>query len=366
MIHIIGSGLLGLCIGYELLGKGFNVKILSSKLKGESSDAAVGMLAPTIEFKSSEDKLFGLMLESKKLWENFYSRINRNSGINCEFQKNNSLAIATNNDDIEKLRFKITFLKKFGYSFNYLNKEQTMLLEPNLNDRVKGAIFFKDNDQVNPQLLKKSLLKAFKKSGGQYIEDIKIEKISLEKKKIKLFSNSETFECDTVVLAAGIWSRELLIKSFGFSIPMRPLKGVTIEFSHIEKKKNFSHNLWFRNIYIAPRLNGNIVVGATEDDVGFKTEVTMHDIFYLVNNLWHLIPSSEKYKFVKFKSGLRPATFDGLPIVGPLNKISKNIICAFGHYRNGVLLLPLTSKIVTDIIEKKNNRNYLSPHRFKN
>ena len=76
-----------------------------------------------------------------------------------------------------------------------------------------------------------------------------------------------------VVLAAGVWSRELLLESFGISIPMRPLKGVTMEFSHSEKENNFNHNLWFRNIYIAPRLNGNIVVGATEDEVDLNKKL---------------------------------------------------------------------------------------------
>ena len=147
---------------------------------------------------------------------------------------------------------------------------------------------------------------------------------------------------------------------------MRPLKGVTMEFSHSEKENNFNHNLWFRNIYIAPRLNGNIVVGATEDEVGFKQEINMQDMFYLINNLWPLIPSSEKYEFKNFKCGLRPTTFDGLPVIGSIDKITKNLICAFGHYRNGVLLSPLTAKIVSEIIvNNKKNYNSLSPNRFK-
>ena len=108
MIHIIGSGLLGLSIGYELLRQGLNVKILSSNLDGESSNAAVGMLAPQIEFKSTEEKLFSLMLESKNLWNNFYNKLTKDSGIDCEFQRNGSLAIATNNDDMEKLKFKVS------------------------------------------------------------------------------------------------------------------------------------------------------------------------------------------------------------------------------------------------------------------
>ena len=366
MIHIIGSGLLGLSIGYELLRQGLNVKILSSNLDGESSNAAVGMLAPQIEFKSTEENLFSLMLESKNLWNNFYNQLTKDSGIDCEFQHNGSLAIATNNDDMEKLKFKARFLSQFGYEIKFLDGRETILLEPNLSSNLKGSIYFKNNDQVNAQILKKSLIKAFVKNGGKLEEKIKIKKITLQKKKIKLLSSEKCFECNKAVLAAGVWSRELLLESFGISIPMRPLKGVTMEFSHSDKENNFNHNLWFRNIYIAPRLNGNIVVGATEDEVGFKQEINMQDMFYLINNLWPLIPSSEKYEFKNFKCGLRPTTFDGLPVIGSIDKITKNLICAFGHYRNGVLLSPLTAKIVSEIIvNNKKNYNSLSPNRFK-
>ena len=366
MIHIIGSGLLGLSIGYELLRQGLNVKILSSNLDGESSNAAVGMLAPQIEFKSTEEKLFSLMLESKNLWNNFYNQLTKDSGIDCEFQHNGSLAIATNNDDMEKLKFKARFLRQFGYEIKFLDGRETILLEPNLSSNLKGSIYFKNNDQVNAQILKKSLIKAFVKNGGKLEEKTRIKKITIQKKKIKLLSSEKCFECNKVVLAAGVWSRELLLESFGISIPMRPLKGVTMEFSHSEKENNFNHNLWFRNIYIAPRLNGNIVVGATEDEVGFKQEINMQDMFYLINNLWPLIPSSEKYEFQNFKCGLRPTTFDGLPVIGSIDKITKNLICAFGHYRNGVLLSPLTAKIVSEIIvNNKKNYNSLSPNRFK-
>ena len=185
MIHIIGSGLLGLSIGYELLRQGLNVKILSSNLDGESSNAAVGMLAPQIEFKSTEEKLFSLMLESKNLWNNFYNQLTKDSGIDCEFQHNGSLAIATNNDDMEKLKFKAKFLSQFGYEIKFLDGRETILLEPNLSSNLKGSIYFKNNDQVNAQILKKSLIKAFVKNGGKLEEKIRIKKITIQKKKDK-------------------------------------------------------------------------------------------------------------------------------------------------------------------------------------
>ncbi len=367
MIQIIGSGIIGLSIGYRLLKDGFNVEIFGHPFPGESSLAAVGMLAPLIEFKVAEKKLFDLMSKSKKMWDNFDKNLSKDSNLKSEYQKNNSLAIATTHDDLEKLKFKVKFYKKFGQVCKLLDKNQTNSLEPNLSTNIKGSIFFNENDQVNAQLFKKSLLKAFLKLGGKFYASKKIEGITIEKDKIKLITNFGDHNCNQVILAAGAWSREILLKSFNFSIPMRPIKGITMEFEHIEKIRLFRHNLWFRNIYIAPRIDGKIIVGATEEEVGFRSDVTMHNIFVLINNLWHLIPSSENYKFINFKSGLRPTTYDGLPIIGTLDNISKNLICAFGHYRNGILLAPITAQIISRILLNRNKClfNFLSPNRFK-
>ena len=189
-----------------------------------------------------------------------------------------------------------------------------------------------------------------------------IEKIKFTQNTLKL--KNQTFEAKKIVICCGAWSGKLIEESFNIKLPLRPLKGISMLVK--ANDLHFNNNLWFRNIYIAPRLNGNIVVGATEDEVGFKQEINMQDMFYLINNLWPLIPSSEKYEFKNFKCGLRPTTFDGLPVIGSIDKITKNLICAFGHYRNGVLLSPLTAKIVSEIIvNNKKNYNSLSPNRFK-
>ena len=367
MINIIGSGIIGLTIGFQLQKKGFEVEIFSDRLSGESSLAAVGMLAPFLEIKPSEHDLLNLMIESNNLWPGFSDKINSSCKIDIEFQQNSSLAIANTNDEMEHLKFKQKLFKNFKLPFSVLDRKQTLDQEPNLHHDILGSIKIQNQNQVNPLALKKALLDSFINNGGKINQKSKIKKIELKGSRVIIFDGIKNYECSKLVLASGSWSRKLIKDSFNTSLPVRPLKGVTVEFENVDKKRLFSHNLWFKEIYLAPRKNGNIVIGATEEEDGFNNKILLRDIFFLTKNLWECLPCSHEYEFKTFRSGLRPATFDGFPIIGFLNNLD-NIICAFGHYRNGILLAPITAQIILDLLNNKKKvkkYDFFSPNRFK-
>ena len=168
-----------------------------------------------------------------------------------------------------------------------------------------------------------------------------------------------------MVISCGAWSNEIIYNSFGIKFPTRPLKGISLTLKAPLIK--FNHNLWFRNIYIAQRDNGILAVGATEEEKGFDNLVRMDELFFLTNSLWESLPKLEDISLNEIKVGLRPAVFDGNPIIGPLEEVSKDIICNFGHYRNGILLAPITSQIVSQyIFEEKitEEHKFFSPKRF--
>ena len=129
MIFIIGAGINGLSIGNKLINSGFKVKIFDFQQKGESSLAAVGMLAPLIEAKPYENELLSLMLDSKKKWLHFAKKITHDSKINIDFKQNSSLLVANNYNDIEKLKFKKKFIQKLGFKTNLLDRKQTLKIE---------------------------------------------------------------------------------------------------------------------------------------------------------------------------------------------------------------------------------------------
>ena len=362
MIIILGAGIIGLSLGYDLLNKGKKVKIFdTSDIKAKSTIASVGMLAPLIEAKPLERKLFDLMIESKIIWEKLQK--NKNFSKIVGLKNNSSLMVALNKDDEEKLRFKKKFFETLGYDSIILSKTETLRKEPLLNSNIVGSLFCDKQNQVNPMLYKNFLTKEVLRLGGEIIYEKTIKSVTIKKKKV-LF-NDKGFDFDKVVISCGVWSNELIYNSFGIKLPTRPLKGISLTLTAPLLK--FNHNLWFRNIYIAQRENGILAVGATEEEKGFDSVVKMDELFFLTNSLWESLPKLEDVTLNEIKVGLRPAVYDGNPIIGPLEAVSPDIICNFGHYRNGILLAPITSQIISQYIFEENiakEHKFFSPKRF--
>ncbi len=362
MIIILRAGIIGLSIGYDLLKKGKKVKIFdSSAIKAKSTNASIGMLAPLIEAKPLEKKLFRLMTASKIIWEKLQQ--NKNFSQTIGLKNNSSLMVALNKDDEEKLKFKKKFFQTLGYKSLFLSKNETLRIEPLLNSNVTASLLCKEQDQVNPILYKDFLIKEILRMKGKIINEKIIKKITIKKNKI--FFNEKSLNFDKVIISCGAWSNEIIYNSFGIKFPTRPLKGISLTLKAPLIK--FNHNLWFRNIYIAQRDNGILAVGATEEEKGFDNSVRMDELFFLTNSLWESLPKLEDISLNEIKVGLRPAVFDGNPIIGPLEEVSQDIICSFGHYRNGILLAPITSQIISQYILEENitkEYKFFSPKRF--
>ena len=362
MIIILGAGIIGLSLGYDLLNKGKKVKIFdTSAIKAKSTDASVGMLAPLIEAKPLERKLFDLMIESKIIWEKLQKSKSFSKIVGLK--NNSSLMVALNKDDEEKLWFKKKFFETLGHDTIILSKTETLRKEPLLNSNIVGSLFCEKQNQVNPLLYKNFLIKEILRLGGEIIYEKTISGVTIKKKKI-LFDD-KSFAFDKLVISCGVWSNEIIYNSFGIKFPTRPLKGISLLLKAPLLK--FNHNLWFKNIYIAQRENGILAVGATEEEKGFDSSVKMDELFFLTNSLWESLPKLEDVTLNEIKVGLRPAVYDGNPIIGPLESVSPDIICNFGHYRNGILLAPITSQIISQYIFEENiakDHKFFSPKRF--
>jgi len=360
MIAIIGSGIIGLFTAHKLLKQGKKVKIFEYKNnEGNSTDASVGMLAPLIEAKPYEKELFELMIKSKKIWDNFLR--DKKFMLKTGLKKNSSLLIATNKDEEESIFFKKKFIEKLGFYPKIFSHEQTKKIEPNLNSNIKCSLFLEDNNQTNPELLKSYLKRKIIKMGGEILAYDQINDISFTSN--KLIFKKKKIDFEKIVIACGAWSNDFLKNKIGIEFPMRPVKGVSMIFE--AKKKLFKNNIWFKKIYVAPRENNQFAIGATEDEKGFEKFVTLDEIFYLSTSIWEYLPQIENFRFLKSISGLRSLLNDGNPVIGSLKK-NKKVICAFGHFRHGILLAPITAEIVSNyVFEKEIKSNYFfSPHRF--
>jgi glycine oxidase len=360
MIAIIGSGIIGLFTAYKLLMQGKKVRIFENKNKeGNSTDASVGMLAPLVEAKPYEKELFELMIKSKNIWDNFLR--DKKFTLKTGLKNNSSLLVATNSDEEESIFFKKKFIEKLGFYPKVLNSEQTKKIEPNLNSNIKCSLFLEDNNQTNPELLKSYLKKKITKMGGEVFVYDQINDISFTS--TKLIYKKKKFNFEKIVIACGAWSNFFLKNKIGIEFPMRPIKGVSMIFE--AKKKLFKNNIWFKKIYVAPRENNQFAIGATEDEKGFEKFVTLDEIFYLSTSIWEYLPEIQNFRFLKSISGLRSLLNDGKPVIGSLKK-NKKVICAFGHFRHGILLAPITAEIVSNyVFGKEIERNsFFSPNRF--
>ena len=259
----------------QFIKKGKKVKIFdSSAIKAKSTNASIGMLAPLIEAKPLEKKLFNLMIESKLFGRN--SNKIRIFVKLLGLKNNSSLMVALNKDDEEKLKFKKKFFETLGYKSLFLSKNETLRIEPFLNSNVTASLFCNKQNQVNPILYRDFLIKEILRMKGKIINEKIIKKITIKKNKI-LF-NDKSFSFDKVVISCGAWSNEIIYNSFGIKFPTRPLKGISLTLKAPLIK--FNHNLWFRNIYIAQRDNGILAVGATEEEKGFDNSVKMDELFF--------------------------------------------------------------------------------------
>ena len=359
---IIGSGIIGLFIGYKLLKEGQKVTIFDiNNSENSSTNAAVGMLAPLIEAKPGESELFNLMIKSKKMWNKL--RSDEVFSNEVDLKKNSSILIAENYDDLQRLEFKKKFFSQLGFNTELLDDHDTQKLEPNLNSNLVGSLFCEDQNSVDPLKLKRFLKKKIEILGGKFQNFKLLEKIYFSNN--KLIIQNKKFSAENIVIACGAWTNKLIKNSFNFDLPMIPLKGVS--FLLDGGKKLFNNNVWFKNIYVSQRANHMIAVGATEEDKGFEHSITLDEIYYLTKNIWESFLDVENLKLVDIKSGIRPGTFDGYPIIGKVGQISKNILCAFGHYRHGILLAPVTAEIIYNEImnhKKFPEKKFFSPERF--
>ena len=361
MIIVLGTGIIGLHSAYEILKSGMKVTLLDFNVGASATNASVGMLAPIIEAKPLEKKLLTLMTDSKRIWDDL--NINNKITSQVGLINNSSLLISMNNDDTAKLKFKKKFFKELGVNTVLLSSRETLKIEPCLNSIVHSSLVCKNHNQVNPKLLKRFLIQEILRLKGTIKKVKKIEKVFVDSNTLRI--DKLKLKAKKIIICCGAWSDKLIENSFKIKLPMRPLKGVSMLVK--ANKIKFNNNLWFRNIYVAQRAKSILAIGATEEEKGFEKNVTLDEVYFLTKSIWECFTEIEKISLEKLIVGLRPSMIDGYPVIGPLTKISDKILCNFGHYRHGILLSPISSKIIADYVFEEDIKikyKYFSPQRF--
>jgi glycine oxidase len=329
----------GLASAWRAAQRGLSVVVLErDRPGGGASSVAAGMLAPVTEAEFGEEVLTRLNLESAALWPSFAAELEQASGIDVGYEPLGALAVAVDRDDAEELRRVHELQLSLGLESTWLTPSAARALEPGLAPRIAGAIEVPGEALVDPPAVVAALARAFKEAGGRIVT---CSVSAIEPGVVA--TDAGAVHAGAVVLAAGAWSGQLA------PVRVRPVKGQLL---HLRTRPGAprlaSRLVGTARCYVVPRADGRVVVGATVEEKGFDTSVDAGAIHRLLEAAWELLPDVWELEFVQAIAGLRPGTHDNLPLIGRSDP--DGVIHATGHYRNGILLAPVTALRVVEAL----------------
>lgn len=347
-ILIIGGGVIGLSIAIELKFRGADVTVISRSFDEAATNAAGGMLAPGAE-RISPGAMFDLCWRSLELYPSYINKLESLTGLKTGYWPCGIITPVYQLNPGEKHQFE-------NANCQWLDRDALEKIQPGLSSEVIGGWLYSQDAQVDNRLLFATLKEAAKLLKINLIEGI-VGEIIEEKGRIKNVKSSVgDLSANSYVLAAGAWSSRLM------SVPVFPRKGEMLSLivpqKYLEKREEgkvdwlpLKQVLFGKDgCYIIPRQDGRIVIGATSEDVGFSNGNTVAGIQSLLGKAVRCYPVLKDFKIDELWWGFRPATPDEMPILGKSDR--SNLILATGHYRNGILLAPVTAMLIANLISE--------------
>jgi glycine oxidase len=361
-VAVVGAGVIGGAVAYELVIRGASVILLDSRGAGlGATQAAAGMLVPYIE--GFDRPLFRIAARSLEMYDAFVDSVARDSGIGIGYQRTGSLQVAVGEEPSEELKATAERAKAVGVKCEMLGAREALEAEPQLTPDVTAGLLFSDHGFVVANDLSGALSAAAIKHGVRIRIPARARRIARGDNGIEIELDNDRVTARHVVLAAGSWSSRIRIDGVP-ELPVRPVRGqlLQLEWSGPQLKRI----AWGSRCYLVPANSGSLLVGATVEEAGFDERTTVAGVRDLLDAACDLVPHAWQATFVGARAGLRPATGDGMPIVGRSQKIP-GLVYATGHFRNGVLLAPLTARVVADLVLENREDPLLadtSPQRF--
>lgn len=366
-VLIIGGGVIGLSIARALFQKGLRkITILErGRLGQEASQAAAGMLAPHAETDSFDD-FFYFCDASNKLYPQLAGELFDETGVDIELDRAGTLYLGFTEEDAGEIRRRFEWQQRAGLEIQHLTARETRLAEPFVSPDVLESLFFPNDWQVENRQLLHALQKFAELNEIEFRENAPVENLLIEGGRI---TGAETgggakFFAGQTILATGAWTS--LIKAGDLVMPeIKPMRGQMIAFH--TAKRLFQKVIYSPRGYLVPRADGRVLIGATVEDAGFDKAVTEAGINFLRETTFEIAPSLVNLEIAEKWAGLRPLAPDALPVLGEFAE-AQNLLIATAHYRNGILLAPLTARILAEKIADGIDSDYLkifSPQRFQ-
>jgi len=367
-VLIVGGGVIGLTIARALALAGVEDVCLSEKgsVGKEASFAAAGILAPQVE-ADANDSFFHLACQSRDMYPSFAADLLEETGIDVELDSTGTLYVAFSEEDERDCIHTHTWQSRAGLSVEKLSASETLQLEPAINSAVRSALLFPNDIQVENRHLLRALVASVTKHNIRILADTSVEEVRVSRGKLTGVQTSTGFiNCSKVVIAAGCWTSFIRVVGGEFALPqIEPIRGQMV---CLDAKSSVSRYVIYSSRgYIVPRLDGRLLAGSTIEPVGFAKRTTAAGIVSILERAIEISPSISELPVADVWAGLRPKAADGLPVLGPCGEID-GLFYATGHYRNGILLAPITGELIKSaVLEGKATplMAAFSPDRFK-
>jgi glycine oxidase len=346
-IIVIGAGIVGCAVAYELARRGASVEVVDERTVGMgATQASAGILAPYIEAHETSP-LLELAVRSLDLFDDFIERVSSDSGIAVTYRRTGTLDVATNEAGMRTLRATADALARRGIAAELLDGPATRLEEPHVTAEAVAGLLINAHGFVAASDLALAVAVAARRRGAQLIERRRVRRIGRVNGDLVVETDRGTLAGRTVVLAAGSWSGSIAIDGVSVPVPVRPVRGQLVYLAW--PGSPLRRVVWSPRCYLVPWDDGTVLVGATLEEVGFDERVTVAGVRDLLDAVCDLMPHALGASFAGARVGLRPGTSDDLPLIGA-SLVVPNLMYATGHFRNGVLLAPLTARLVADAI----------------
>ena len=347
-VAVVGGGVIGLSIAARLARDGVAVAVIDPAPASGATGVAAGMLAPVTEVHYGEEALLQLNLASNEMYPSWAAELEAETGLPTGYRACGTVMVARDVDDNAALDDLFRFQEGLGLAVTRLKGRGCREMEPALSPSVRGGILVEGDHQVEPRALAEALLASCERNGVRS-ERSKVATVEIEGERARgvRLANGDRVEADTIVIAAGAWSG--LIDGVGDLLPVRPVKGQLLELSAHGPQPRMQHNIRGLDVYLVPRADGRLVVGATVEEMGYDDAVTAGAVHDLMRYAYELVPGITELRFDRALASFRPGTPDNAPLIGDTE--IEGLIAATGHYRNGVLLAPITADAIARLIE---------------